>query len=193
MIKINLLPHRERKRRQRQQQFYLALALCAIAGIVSVLLIGVVIAQQIAAKHALNQMIQSEVEKLNVEIAQISDMRVQITTLQARQQTVENLQWEQNAPVYLLEELARLTPDDVQLRSLKQTQHRVILQGRASTGEQVSEFMRNLSSQANWLEQPELIELRANTGPPGNGGKSGYDFTLAVNAKKFSAPPFHAP
>ena len=190
MIKINLLPHRERKRRQRQQQFYMMLTLCAMAGVLTILLIGAVIAQQIAAKRALNQMIQTEVEKLNTEIAQISDIRVQIATLQARQQTVENLQWEQNAPVYLLEELARLTPDDVQLRNLKQTQQRVTLRGRAPSGERVSEFMRNLGAQARWLEQPELIELRASTT---DGGKPGYDFTLAVNARKFSAAPPNAP
>lgn len=192
MIKVNLLPHRERKRRQRQQRFYLMLTLCAMAGVLAILLVGIVFAQQIAAKRELNQMIRTEIDQLNAQIAKISDVRLQIATLKARQQTVENLQWEQNAPVYLLEELARLTPDGVQLRNLKQTQQRVTLQGSAQSGERVSEFLRLLNAQARWLEQSELVELRASSGTTA-GSKPGYDFTVTVSTRKSNATPLNAP
>ena len=40
MIKINLLPHREAKRKQRKNAYFAMLALSAMIGLITVLLVG---------------------------------------------------------------------------------------------------------------------------------------------------------
>ena len=69
MIRVNLLPHREEKRKARRQQFY------ALLGLISVL-VGLiwflgytVINQYISVQEAKNAFIETEIKKLDKEIA----------------------------------------------------------------------------------------------------------------------------
>ncbi len=80
---------------------------------------------------------------------------------------MEDLQGDRNQPVYLLDELVQ--PDArrrATCKTVKQDGQRVILTGYAQSQERVAELLRNLSSQSPWLEQPDLIEVRAATVTP---------------------------
>lgn len=163
MILINLLPHREAKREQRKRAFFVALGAAAVVGL---LIVGgwySVLQQLQAAQAARNDMLRTENRKLDVQIKDIATLRTEIEALKARQKAVEDLQTDRNVPVYLLDELARQAPEGIFLSTIRQNGSVVTITGVAQTNERVSEFLRNTLYNSPWLENPELVEIKAAT------------------------------
>lgn len=184
MIKINLLPHREAKRKQRKNAYFAMLALSALIGLVTVLLVGAFFANQIANQTERNRFITAENTRLDGEIKEVATLKQEIDALKARQQAVEDLQSDRNQPVYLMDELVKQVPEGVYLNSLKQEGQRVALNGYAQSNERVSELLRNLSNNSAWLERPDLVEIRAAVIGTGRDTKHVFAFTVNVGIKR---------
>lgn len=184
MIKINLLPHREERRKQRKQQFVGMMGLCAVLGGALVLGGAVFIAAQISSQNERNDFIKAENAKLDEQIKEIALLKQEIDALKARQQAVEDLQSDRNQPVYLMDELVKQVPEGIYLRSFKQENQRVALNGHAQSNERVSELLRQLGNQSPWLEKPDLIEIRSTGVGQGKDAKKVFDFTVNVGIKR---------
>ena len=184
MIRINLLPHREAKRKQKQKNFVTLLALGGVLGAIVVMLVGGYNASQLAVQNQRNEVLKKASAELDQKIGEIKTLKEDIAALQARQQAVEDLQGDRNQPVHLLDELVRQTPDGVSLKSVKQSGQRVILGGNAQSQERVAELLRNLSGGSQWLESPDLTEVRAVTLAQGKSSRQVVEFTLAVSIKR---------
>ena len=161
MILINLLPHREEKRKQRKRGFFISLGLCAIGGLAVVGVWYSVLQQMTSAQEQRNAFLSAEIARLDLQIKDIANLRLEIDALKARQKAVEDLQTDRNVPVHLLNELVRQTPEGVYLTSIKQNGQLVAVSGVAQTNERVSEFIRNALYNSPWLEKPDLVEIKA--------------------------------
>jgi len=161
VILINLLPHREAARKRRREAFFASLGAAALCG--GVIAGGMYLwyAAQISDQQGKNQLLQTEITKLEGQIKEISTLQQEIAALRARQQAVEDLQADRNMPVHLLNELVRQLPDGVYISSLKQDNQLVTLVGTAQSNERVSELLRNLGNNSPWLTRPELVEIVA--------------------------------
>ena len=191
MIRINLLPHREMRREKRKKDFVGSMAIAGIAGAVLVFAGGVLINQQIEAQTERNTYIQSAIQKLDLEIAEIKSLEEAIASLKARQTAVENLQSDRTIPVHLFDELVKLMPEGVFLEKLVQSELKVSLSGIAQSNERVAELLRNLSDRSEWMESPNLDEIKelivkdsgAGTSRTGDVRRA-YEFTLNVLVKR---------
>jgi len=163
MILINLLPHREEKRRLRKQAFFAGLGLSAAVGAVVVAFGYAILQQMISAQQSRNDFLTAEIHKLEDEIKDVAGLKAEIESLKARQKAVEDLQIDRNMPVHLLNELVAQTPEGMYLKSIKQDGQSVLVSGVAQTNERVSEFLRNTAYKSEWLERPELQEIKAMT------------------------------
>lgn len=161
MILINLLPHREIARKRRKELFNVSLGLSVFVGGLLAGLVFLWFQSQISTQQAQNQLLQSEISKLDLQIKEIAGLEGEIAALLARQQAVENLQADRNMPVYLLTELVQQLPDGVYVSSLRQEGQSVALQGVAQSNERVSELLRNLANNSPWFARPELVEIVA--------------------------------
>jgi len=161
VILINLLPHREAARKRRREAFFASLGAAALCG--GVIAGGMFLwyAAQISDQQGKNELLKTEITKLEGQIKEISTLQQEIAALRARQQAVEDLQADRNMPVHLLNELVRQLPDGVYISSLKQDNQVVTLVGTAQSNERVSELLRNLSNNSPWLTRPELVEIVA--------------------------------
>lgn len=179
MIRINLLPHREVKRAARQRQFNLLLGAVALFGIAIVILgyLALDARQQTQAKR--NEYLKVEIAKLDKDIVEIKGLKEQTRSLLARKQAVETLQTNRSNEVHLLDQLVRLLPEGLYLKSIKQTGNTINLQGYAQSSARVSSLMRNLES-SPWLESPALIEIHAATVQ----GLRANEFNLNVQQKQ---------
>jgi type IV pilus assembly protein PilN len=168
VILINLLPHREAARKRRREHFFFMLALSVALGAVVAGAVHLAQAAAVAAQRERNDILGSEIRRLDSQIKDISHLRQEIAALRARQQAVEDLQADRNMPVHLLRELVEQLPDGIYLTGLRQDPQVVVLQGVAQSNERVSEMLRNLGHRSVWLAQPELVEIVAssvNLGP----------------------------
>ena len=187
MIKINLLPHRLHKREQIKKAFYVVQGLIFFVALAFILLVGAVISNMIASQERRNETIRQENQHLDMQIKEIAGLQQEIDALKARQQAVENLQSDRNQPVYLLSELVKQVPDGIYLKSLKQQDQKVVLNGYAQSNERVSELLRNVGNASPWLQKPELVEIKAATIDPSKKGQRVFDFTVNVDIKRSAA------
>lgn len=185
MILINLLPHREERRKRRKAAFFAGLGVAAVAGLVIVAAWYLLVLQMTDAQQERNQFLKTEIGKLEVQIKDIATLKAEIEALKARQKAVENLQTDRNIPVHVLNDLVRQTPEGVYFTSVKQNNQMLVLAGIAQTNERVSELLRNLAYNAEWLTKPELVEIRAaNVQTATREQKRLFDFSVRVAVKR---------
>ncbi len=190
MILINLLPHREARRLARRRNFFLGVALSAVAGVglVAAGLSG--LTQMTFVQEERNAYLQTEVSRLDGQIKDIASLRAEIDALKARLQSIEDLQTDRNIPVHLLNEVARLAPEGLHLKSLVQTGADVVLTGVAQSNERVSELLRNVSLNGEWLERPELIEVKSSLAEVTARERGRvYEFSVRLKVKRPAAEP----
>ena len=182
MMRINLLPHRAEKRHARQVQF---IALSVISVVLGGLLVGfvqVAISTQIAYQERRNTYLKQETAILDKQIAEIKKLREQTQSLLARKNVVESLQSTRSDVVHLLDQMLRILPDGVYLKSLKQTDNRIDMDGYSQSNARISTLMRAIED-SPWLDTPLLVEIHAVS----VGGTRVSEFKLNFNLSKAQA------
>jgi len=130
---------------------------------------------QISHQNERNQYLQSQIEILDHQIAEILDLEQQRKRLSDRIEVIQKLQSSRPEAVHLFDQLVRLLPDGIYLTSVKQTDRRIQIKGVAESSTRVSAFMRNIDG-SEWLKDPslEIIETKSGT-------DAGASFVLYAN------------
>ena len=162
MIRINLLPHRELARAARRRQFNILLGFAVAAGVLVVVLGHSLIAARQASQETRNAFLEQEIAKLDGQIGEIKKIKEQTQALLARKQVVETLQSNRTEVVHLFDQMIRLLPDGLYLKSLKQAGDTITLSGYTQSSARVSTLMRNLDD-SPWFERSTLVEIKAAT------------------------------
>ena len=183
MIRVNLLPHRAEKRKARQVQFIILSALSLALGAVIVGFVYVAIDTQISYQERRNAYLKQEIAVLDKQIEEIRKLREQTQALLSRKTVVENLQSTRSDVVHLLDQMLRILPDGVYLKTLKQSGNQINVDGYAQSSARVSTLMRSIED-SPWLDTPTLIQVQAAT----VGGKRLSEFQLNFNLTKQAAP-----
>ncbi len=160
MIRVNLLPHRQIRREARQREFGLMALFSAIAAAVIIFLGYTYISGKIDAQIERNARLDAAIVKLDKEIADIKDLKDQISTMLERKQVVENLQTNRSQAVVVLDELSRQLPEGMYLKTIRQQGNVILIEGIADTNARVATLVRNLST-SNWMELPSLVEIKS--------------------------------
>ena len=189
MIRVNLLPHRAAKRKARQIQLIAFGVISLVLGVVIVGFVHTYISTEISYQERRNQYLKDETAILDKQIEEIKKLREQTESLLARKTVVEDLQTTRSDVVHLMDQMLRILPDGVYLKSLKQTGSKVNITGGAQSNARISTLMRAIDN-SPWLESPALVEIHATTG---SGGTRENDFTLNFNLKKQTSAAQTAP
>ena len=182
MIRVNLLPHRAEKRRARQVQFIAFSVISLVIGAMLVLSVQFAIDAQISYQERRNTYLKQETAVLDKQIAQIRKLREQTQALLARKNVVENLQSTRSDVVHLLDQMLRILPEGVYLKTLKQTGNRIHVDGYAQSNARVSTLMRAIED-SPWLDTPTLIEIHAVTARGGRINEFSLNFNLTKQQK----------
>lgn len=180
MIRINLLPHRAEKRRVRQLQFFGMVGASFLLGLIVVGAGHLVMSNRIAYQASRNQYLTDQTAILDKQIEEIKQLRKKVDALQARKTVVDDLQATRLDVVHLLDQMLRILPEGVYLRSLRQAaDNKVTLVGYTQSNARVSTLMVSID-QSPWLAKPELIEIRAS----GSEANRYSEFTLTFVLEK---------
>ena len=185
MIRINLLPHREEKRKARRQQFFLLSALMVVAGLFVWFVGHTILGGYLSGQDAKNAFLKEEIAALDKDIVEIKRLREQSEALLSRKQVIESLQTHRTETVQVFNELARLMPEGVYLKGLKETGTTINLQGYAQSNARVSMLMRNLDG-SPYLVRPELVEVKA--AMVNNRRVSEFNMNVSVKRNKADGP-----
>jgi type IV pilus assembly protein PilN len=163
VILINLLPHREIARKRRRDLFNVNLGLSALLGVLMAVAVFLWYQTALSTQASKNDLLDTEIKRLDADIKKITGLEGEIAALQARQQAVEDLQSDRNSPVHLLTEIVNQMPDGVYVNKMVQTGQVITFNGVAQSNERVSELLRNLTSNTPWFAKPELVEITSGT------------------------------
>lgn len=162
MIRINLLPHRAEKRRAKQIQFIILAAFSFTLGALAVGFVYAAISTQISYQERRNTFLNQEIAVLDKQIEEIKKLSEQTQSLLSRKTVVENLQSTRSDVVHLLDQMLRILPEGVYLKTLKQSGNKITIVGFAQSNARVSTLMRAIDD-SPWLDSPTLIVIRAVT------------------------------
>lgn len=188
MIRINLLPHREAKRKARQQQMMGIAGGVVALGAVTILAGYMVIGGMIEKQEENNRFLKSEIAKLDKEIEEIKVLKEKTQSLLDRKKVVEDLQADRPQAVHLLDQMVRQLPGGMYLKAIKQTDKKVNIQGYTQSNARVSTLMRNLEA-SPWLENPQLIEIKAVTLNNVRANEFSLDVSLSAPQKSTESAP----
>ena len=125
---------------------------------------------------------------LDKQIDEIKKLREQTQSLLVRKDAVEKLQSDRSDVVHLLDQMLRILPDGVYLKTLKQAGNKINLAGYAQSNARISTLMRAVED-SPWLDSPALVEIRASSA----GGARVSEFTLTFNLTKVKEAAVPAP
>jgi type IV pilus assembly protein PilN len=180
MAKINLLPWREELRQERQRQFAMSALLTAITGVVIVFLVSLAFDRAINQQNARNQTIQSEINRLQVQIRRIAELEETRARLLSRKQIIEELQASRSLTVEMLDQLAKTIPMGVTLNSISQQGMNLRLAGTSQSNARVSAYLQSLADNELFVD-PDLGFVRAAEVPENS--QEPFDFSLAVKLR----------
>ena len=162
MIRINLLPHRELARAARRRQFNVLLGIAVAAGVAVFALGHSIIAARQSNQAERNAYLQQEIAKLDIQISEIKKIREQTQDLLERKQVLETLQSNRTEVVHLFDQMIRLLPDGLYLKSFKQEGNVVTMSGYTQSSARGSTLMRNLED-SPWFDSAGLVEIKSAT------------------------------
>lgn len=185
MIRINLLPHREAARKRRKDAFNAMLLLTALVAAAMAAVVWVYYTGKISHQESRNSFLQAENAKLDKKIEEVATLKREIEALRQRKQAVEDLQGDRNLPVHLLNEMVAQTPDGVYVRSMRQNGQAVVINGVAQSQSRVAELLSNLDGQSQWIEKPQLIDIKANVEKVSDKiSRDVFDFSISITLNK---------
>jgi type IV pilus assembly protein PilN len=194
--RINLLPYRQEKRARKLREFNMMMLFASFVGAMIVFVAWMWLNTMIEAQQARNQLLTSEIAKLDKQIQEIDKLREDIRQAVDRKKTVETLQANRSQAVHLLDQMVYQLPEGLYLQSLRQRGNTVTVIGYAQSNAHVSAFMRNIEA-SRWLGNARLVEIKLteikeDRQAPGRGavvkrGTTVNEFTLNFDVKVVTA------
>lgn len=159
MAKINLLPWREAFRTEKQKEF---LSLVVVVLVVAVLVAfgwDRVVSNQIDSQNSRNQQLNTEIAKLDKQVAEIKELKARRQDLLDRMQVIQELQGNRPEIVKIYDEFVRAVPDGVYFTKMIRKDSQISLVGYAESNNRVSSLMRRLDASYKFSE-PNLTKVQ---------------------------------
>ena len=155
MARINLLPWREELRKEQQRQFLTIMGLSVVLMGLIIAVVHIQYANMVSTQVQRNQFLTEQIAEVDAQIKEIEKLESDKQSLQARISVIQQLQGNRPEIVHLFDEIARILPQGLYLKSIEQKGKAITIVGFAQSNARVSAFMRNIEA-SDWLTQPVL-------------------------------------
>lgn len=176
MMRLNLLPWRERQRQAALRRFRGQLVAGALLALCAVMLVDQLARQRGQQQALANTQFQAALEELDEQLRPLADVRTQHAALLARASALEGLRAHQGMLAGLFADLEGALPEGVQLLELSLESGRLQMTGLAASGAVVAQFMHDLNRSSVLLD----LELKRIKSLPG-----GDEFLLTARVSAF--------
>ena len=158
MIRINLLPVKVSRRQEavKRELAVGGIALAIIALFCAVFY--VLLAAKVNEVRADNTRLERDLENLKAIVARVDEIEKFNEELRRKLSVIEGLRTNKVGPVHMLDELSAATPEKLYLRSLKERQKTMRIEGYAASNELISQFLINLEK-SEWFDEVFLVGI----------------------------------
>lgn len=182
MAKINLLPWREAYRAEKKKEFVTLLGMVLIFAAVVAFGWDRVVNSQIDSQVSRNQLLKTEIAKLDKQVKEIDELTKRRQNLLDRIKVIQEVQGNRPEIVKIYDEFVRAVPDGVYFTQMVRKGESISLVGLAKSNSRVSVLMRRLDASYKFTE-PNLTKVEANDAL----GESGSMFEMQVKVVKSSS------
>ena len=186
MIKINLLAV-DRERAKRKSTFQIGQKVtigCSLILVATALLVGWWYWSLQRESADLDQQIaeaERETVRLRSVLQQVQQFEGRRAQLQQRVTLIEQLRKGQTGPVHLLDQVSRALPDTMWLMDLRQSGTEVVIEGRCTNLNALSDFVSGLEGSELFQRPVEIIDSQVL--PPGSGVPELIRFSVRARLK----------
>ena len=160
MAKINLLPWRQVYREEKKREFLgVVAAVALVAGLGAYSWVASV-ESAIENQNSRNQLLNTEIAKLDAQVKEISELKKVRDDLLARIKVITDLEGTRPVIVRYFDDFARAIPDGVFVLMMERKGNLVSIEGVAESYNRVASFMRNLDA-SDWFAAPSLTSVTA--------------------------------
>lgn len=160
IVKINLLPYREKAQQRKKRQFAILMIAVASFGVIISLLTYILIGQAISRQEARNEFLNDKITSLEKRLSEIQTLQQEKQDFLLKKQKVEELQDKRSQGAQIIDTLNVLTPDNTYLISLDaESPTAYKLTGRAASDNKIAIFMNALPS-TGIFALPELLSIK---------------------------------
>jgi type IV pilus assembly protein PilN len=152
MAHINLLPWREERRKEKEKNFYIALGASFLFGAIVFYLVFVYVDKLIDEQNQRNKFLEQQIKIVEMQIKEIKDLEKQRDSLLARMQVIQELQASRPKIVKVLDSLAKVMPEGVNMDSLSRKGTRIEINGEAQSNARVSVLMKEIDKNPEYKE-----------------------------------------
>ncbi|MCO1622895.1 MAG: PilN domain-containing protein [Pseudomonas alloputida] len=160
MMRLNLLPWRERQRQAALRRFRGQLVAGALLALCAVMLVDQLARQRGQQQVLANAQRQATLDVLGEQLQPLAEVRAQHEALLARAVALEGLRAHQDVLAGVFADLEGALPEGVQLLDLSLDSGRLQMTGVAASGAVVAQFMRDLN-RSNVLLDLELKHIKS--------------------------------
>ncbi|MEH6528568.1 MAG: PilN domain-containing protein [Porticoccus sp.] len=179
MAKINLLPWREAYRTEKKKEFLSLIVVVLVVAVLAAFGWDRVVSNQIESQNSRNQLLKSEIAKLDKQVAEIQELKKRRQDLLDRMQVIQELQGNRPEIVKVYDEFVRAVPDGVYFTKMIRKGSQISLVGFAESNNRVSALMRRLDASYKFSE-PNLTKVQDNDVL----GEDGSQFEMRVKITK---------
>src|SRR5687767_1214969 len=157
MIRINLLPTKEKEQADIRRQ---ELTLLALLLVLELVVLGILRFGQSNRIAALDQEIAGEearLGKLNTQMKEVATLEQKSKDLDAKLKVISDLVQKRVGPVGVMNDLSHATPDRLWITELTETAGSATLIGKAIDNQTIAEFLRALST-SPYFTTVDLVE-----------------------------------
>jgi type IV pilus assembly protein PilN len=142
MAYINLLPWREQALKEKQKEFFTLLIAVGLIAFVIIFSVNLNFQSRIDGQSMRNQFLKNEIEKLDIQIAEIKTLNDKKAELQKRIDVVEQLQRSRNVGTQILDEIAKIIPNGIYITQLDKQGNSIEIIGKSESNNHLANMIR---------------------------------------------------
>ena len=142
MAYINLLPWREEALKVKQKEFFTILTAVGLFAFALIFAVNLNFQARIDGQTMRNQFLKNEIQKLDIQIAEIKTLNDKKAALQKRIDVVEQLQRSRNVGTQILDEIAKIIPNGVYITQLDKQGNSIEIKGKSESNNHLANMIR---------------------------------------------------
>jgi len=142
MAYINLLPWREEALKAKQKEFFTILVAVGLFAFALIFAVNLYFQARIDGQSMRNQFLKNEIQKLDIQIAEIKTLNDKKAALQKRIDVVEQLQRSRNVGTQILDEIAKIIPNGIYITQLDKQGNSIEIIGKSESNNHLANMIR---------------------------------------------------
>ncbi|MBL4940760.1 MAG: PilN domain-containing protein [Colwellia sp.] len=142
MAYINLLPWRKEALKVKQKEFFTILTAVGLLAFSLIFAVNLYFQARIDGQVTRNQFLKNEIQKLDIQIAEIKTLNDKKAALQKRIGVVEQLQRSRNVGTQVLDEIAKIIPNGIYITQLDKQGNSIKITGKSESNNHLANMIR---------------------------------------------------